>query len=239
MESYEKAINQQKRINILLSVGLISLGLYVAIANSVTEFEEISAERINIVEKSGLKRMVLANSDKAPGAEKFGKEVFRTSSPRPGMIFYNDEGTENGGFIFRGKKEDGTTNHGLHLSFDRYNQDQTLMVQHIEQPNYMVTGLTVMDRPDQDMDFELAREYIEAKKHGNTRKTKKIAKKYDKEKLGGTRRAFYGTLNGDSKLQLNDADGNNRIQMIVTKSGEAKLEFLSPKGEVIMSLPQK
>ncbi|MFA0811515.1 hypothetical protein [Microbulbifer epialgicus] len=79
------------------------MGFYVGLSKSTTEFEEISVERINIIEKNGLKRMVLANSDRAPGAEKLGEEVFRPSSPRPGMIFYNDEGTENGGLYIPGR----------------------------------------------------------------------------------------------------------------------------------------
>ncbi|WP_444930105.1 hypothetical protein ACJJIF_20425 [Microbulbifer sp. SSSA002] len=238
MKNQEKVPSYQGKFNVLLVLSVVSLGIYIGLNNRSVEFEEISVERINIVEKSGLKRMVLANSDRAPGVEKLGGEVFRPSSPRPGMIFYNDEGTENGGFIFRGGQTGDETSHGLHLSFDRYNQDQTLMVQHIEQLDYMVTGLTVMDRPAQDMDFELSKELTEAKKRNDRERVAQILRRYKEEKLGGTRRAFYGTLNGDSKLQLNDADGKKRIQLIVTKDGEAKLEFLDVNGQVIMSLPQ-
>lgn len=78
------------------------------------------------------------------------------------MIFYNDEGTENGGFVFRGEKVNDKVNHGLHMSFDRYNQDQTLMMQHIEMDDYMITGLTVMDRPNTAMDFDMTNRFIEA-----------------------------------------------------------------------------
>ena len=182
--------------------------------------------------------MVLANSDKAPGIDKYGKEVLRAEEARPGMIFYNDEGTENGGFIFRGEKKDGKVNQGLHMSFDRYNQDQTLMMQHIEMDDYMITGLTVMDRPNTDVDIDLTKRYLEAVKIGDVETAAAIEKRFYDEKLGGAHRAFYGTLNGDSKLQLHDVDGNKRIQMVVTKDGEAKLEFLDAEGKVILRIPE-
>ncbi len=93
-------LKTQKLINLVLGASIIALTSYVALSkpqntSRVATFEEISVQRINIIEKSGLNRMVLANSDKAPGVDKFGKEVFRSKEARPGMIFYNDEVTEN------------------------------------------------------------------------------------------------------------------------------------------------
>lgn len=109
-------LKTQKRINLGFSVTMVVLASYVGFFQAkATEFEEISVERINIVEKNGLNRMVLANSDKSPGGVKNGKEIFKSDSPRPGMIFYNDEGTENGGLIFRGQKINDKVNHGLHM----------------------------------------------------------------------------------------------------------------------------
>lgn len=235
----DNQLKTQKRINLGLTVTMVALASYVGFFQpKATEFEEISVERINIVEKNGLNRMVLANSDKSPGGVKNGKEVFKSDSPRPGMIFYNDEGTENGGLIFRGQKINDKVNHGLHMSFDRYNQDQTLMMQHIEMENYIRSGLTVMDRPSTDLDFEMTNRYLEAQKTEDIETMQEIEKYLTDNKLLGARRAFYGTLNGDSRLQLNDANGQKRIQMVVTKAGEAKLEFLDESGKVIMSLPE-
>lgn len=199
-------LKTQKCINLGFSVTMVVLASYVGFFQpKATEFEEISVERINIVEKNGLNRMVLANSDRSPGGVKNGKEVFKSDSPRPGMIFYNDEGTENGGLIFRGQKVNDKVSHGLHMSFDRYNQDQTLMMQHIEMENHMVSGLTVMDRPSTDMDFEMTHRYLEAQKREDIETMQEIEKYLTDNKLLGAQRAFYGTLNGDSRLQLNDA----------------------------------
>lgn len=239
LQQTKKTVINQTLLNIVLVGGLASSGgwqLYQA--SGPQYFDEISVERINIVEKTGFNRMVLANSERAPGIDKFGKEVFRSEESRPGMIFYNDEGTENGGLIFRGEKHDGKVNHGLHMSFDRYNQDQTLMLQHIEQADYMITGLTVMDRSDKDIDFDPVNAYTAALKAGDTAKAEAIYSKLEQEKQLGTYRAFYGTLNGDAKLQLHDSHGNKRIQMVVTEDGEAKLEFLDENGQVILRLPE-
>ncbi len=239
MQHTPMPINKQMLINLVLLSGLAASGgwqLYQA--NSVVHFDEISVERINIVEKTGFNRMVLANSTRAPGIDKYGKEVFRSEEPRPGMIFYNDEGTENGGLIFRGEKHNGKVNHGLHMSFDRYNQDQTLMMQHIEQADYMISGLTVMDRSDKEIDFNPIKAYTAALKAGDNATAEAIYAQLEQENQLGTYRAFYGTLNGDAKLQLHDSHGNKRIQMVVTEQGEAKLEFLDENGQVILRLPE-
>ena len=237
-----KQLKIQKLINYAFGVSILALGSYVALGNSqnttnVATFEEISVQRINIIEKNGLNRMVLANSDKAPAVEQYGKEVFRSNGARPGMIFYNDEGTENGGLIFRGKKENEKVSHGLHMSFDRYNQDQTMMMQHIEQEDFMITGLTIMDRPSRDMDFELSNAFTKAQAEGDNGKMAELETLIIAENKGAARRAFYGTLNGSSQLRLNDAQGNKRIQLLVSKEGDAKLEFLDEEGNVIMRLP--
>lgn len=238
-----KQLKTQKFINGSLALSIFALSSYVLMSNlakpaNIAQFEEISVERINIIEKNGFNRMVLANSDKAPGVDKFGKEVFRSNEPRPGMIFYNDEGTENGGLIFRGKKENDKVNHGLHMAFDRYNQDQTMMLQHIEQEDFMITGLTIMDRPNTDMDFELTNAFIRAEAAGDIALMNTLEKKFNEENKGAARRAFYGTLNGNAQLRLHDAQGNNRIQLVVSKEGDAKLEFLDEQGNVIMRLPE-
>jgi hypothetical protein len=51
-----------------------------------------------------------------------------------GMIFYNDEGMEDGGLIFGGKTEkDGKYSAYGHFSFDQYNQDQIINLEYSEE----------------------------------------------------------------------------------------------------------
>ncbi len=95
-----------------------------------TSFDQITVHRINIVEPDGTTRMVLSNHAEFPGAFYMGKEYPRTDRDATGMLFNNEEGTENGGLIFGGNKDkDGITHSYGHLSFDEYNRDQTLAME--------------------------------------------------------------------------------------------------------------
>src|SRR5215469_14156873 len=65
------------------------------------EFDVVRVHRIDVVEPDGTLRMVISNHDKLPPVIIKGKEQkMAEARPQAGMLFYNDEGTENGGLIF-------------------------------------------------------------------------------------------------------------------------------------------
>ncbi|MGQ0715626.1 MAG: hypothetical protein ACT4PJ_18155 [Gemmatimonadaceae bacterium] len=66
-----------------------------------TRFTEIDVERINIVEPDGKLRMVISNRPRSTGPIYKGKPFGYPGGSRPGIIFFNDEETENGGLGFR------------------------------------------------------------------------------------------------------------------------------------------
>jgi len=68
-------------------------------------FDEISVQRINIVEPDGTLRMALSDRSKAPGLISKGKEYSHEERETAGILFFTDEGTENGGLIFGGMKD--------------------------------------------------------------------------------------------------------------------------------------
>src|SRR5262245_16670544 len=70
------------------------------------KFDEIDVERINGMEADGRYRMVISNKARSQGPLYKGKPFLYTGaqSPRSGMIFFNDEGTETGGLIFSGRQ---------------------------------------------------------------------------------------------------------------------------------------
>src|SRR5262249_45019460 len=72
----------------------------------VQNFDEIQTRRINIVEPDGTLRMVISDKARLPGVIVRGKEQPKIDRPQAGMIFYNDEGSENGGLIFGGRKNE-------------------------------------------------------------------------------------------------------------------------------------
>src|SRR5580698_4358833 len=70
-------------------------------------FDEITVHRINVVEREGTLRMVISNKTEFPGIIIKGKETPHPDRSTAGMLFFNDEGTENGGLIFGGSKDKG------------------------------------------------------------------------------------------------------------------------------------
>src|SRR3954468_7383357 len=76
-------------------------------ASKKTKFDEIDVERINVVQKDGKLRMIISNRDRSSGPIAYGKPFGYAGGNRPGIIFFNDEGTENGGLTFFGKAKDG------------------------------------------------------------------------------------------------------------------------------------
>jgi hypothetical protein len=94
-------------------------------------------------------RTVISNKARFPGLIIRGKE-HRHPRPQAGMLFFNDEGTENGGLIFGGDKDkDGKIiDSGGSLTFDQYEQDQIVQIEGSHDSNGHFAGLIVFDRPD-------------------------------------------------------------------------------------------
>lgn len=112
-------------------------------------FDEISVHRLNVTESDGTLRMVLSNKERLPPVIIKGKERPEMGEARPqaGIIFYNDEGTENGGLIFSGSKNEKgqVVNSGASLSFDRYGAGQTIQLAGVDDNENHFAGLQVND----------------------------------------------------------------------------------------------
>lgn len=227
----------QQHLNVLMLSGLLALTIKTQwLPSDQSTVRELNVQRINVMEPSGQPRLVIANTSHAPKAIKEGKEFF-DPGPRPGMIFYNDEGTENGGFVFRGFQKDGKVEHGLHLSFDRYNQDQTLALQHIEQDGRLITGLNLVDRPQYPIDDYMA--LMQAVQQGDSKAQARLQQlEQQQPDIHGHRRAFYGTVDRKAMLQLNDPQGKKRIEMAVGKDGQPQLVFYAADGSELLRLPE-
>jgi hypothetical protein len=55
-----------------------------------TRFEEITVERINVVDKAGHNRLVISNDSRMPGPMQRG-QLLAPNGGRTGMLFYNAE----------------------------------------------------------------------------------------------------------------------------------------------------
>lgn len=110
------------------------------------EFDVVRAHRIDVVEPNGTLRMVISNHDKLPPVIINGKEQkMAATRPQAGMLFYNDEGTENGGLIFGGRKNEKgeVVDSGGSLSFDKYGAGQIIQLAGVDDKDNQFAGLAV------------------------------------------------------------------------------------------------
>jgi hypothetical protein len=151
----------QSRINrfllaYALLVSTLSAGALVTQAigaQNKVAFDEIDVKRINVREEDGTLRLVISNTKRFPGVIVKGKEQPHPNRQTAGLLFFNEEGTENGGLTWDGSKRNGKVSSGGHLSFDRYEQDQVIQLTQSEQEDSRMAAMIMSDRPDQPMDF--------------------------------------------------------------------------------------
>ena len=217
-------------------------------------FDEITVDRINIVDKKGVTKMVIASNDMirqdAQDAN-VDKEGFRSS----GILFRNEEGEECGGLIYHGKKTTDGQDADASLTFDQYNQDQNVVLEHKENvsatESSIEDGLAVIQRPDYKKVEQEYKMYDAIDKMTLTPDQKDSIKSvYANKEVIGARRLFIGTKRGtkDSKpynetgLFIKDKGGNNAIGIFVDydnvphvevydKSGKKKIYHLELKAD--------
>ncbi|THD37016.1 MAG: hypothetical protein E7773_05655 [Sphingomonas sp.] len=117
-------------------------------ASPSSRFDTIDVQRINVREPDGTLRLAIANHARIPGVIIGGKEYPNPNRTEAGMIFYNDQGDENGGLVFDGGLKNRVPANGGSLTFDRWRQDQTLQLVSLENGTDRRVGVQVNDRPD-------------------------------------------------------------------------------------------
>jgi hypothetical protein len=203
-------------------------------------FDQITVHRINVVEPDGTVRMIVSDKTEFPGLFFHGKDMARTDREAAGMIFMNDEGTENGGLIFGGLKDKQGISHGYgHLSFDRYDQDQVINIEQNEDGDQRQSGIAINDVGDYSITPELMAEAqrIKAMPHGQARADawKTFKTKYS----GDANRAYLGRAADQSVgLTLRDGKGRERLRMVVKPDGTPAIELLDENGKVIHQLAE-
>ncbi len=216
--------------------GVIVLGSVAALAGAARSpqngtFDSITVQRIDVREPDGTLRMVISDAAKAPGMIIKGQEHHHPSRQSAGIIFFNDEGTENGGLIFDGRQSpDGTRQSSGSLTFDRYEQDQTVQLMSSEEGQNRSGGVIVNDQPDAKMDWAAIDRAAPLKGAAQLAAFKAAH-------AGGTQRAFLGRgEDKSSELVLRDGAGRKRLVLHVSATGEASIEFLDANGRVARHL---
>jgi hypothetical protein len=223
-----------------LVLGTLSLTAFRQAAQKA-RFTEIDVERINIVEPDGSLRMVISNRPRSIGPIYKGKPFGYPGGTRPGIIFFNDEGTENGGLTFTGRRrEDGTYTSSVGMSFDQFNQDETLTLRYSDENGRKASAITIADRDTRDIyDLIMQRDSIN-KISDSTARTAALQRLFgprDGVPLAATRVYLGRDRSKASVLNLFDPNGRPRLRLRVDSLGVASLEFLDEKGAVTAKLP--
>jgi hypothetical protein len=166
----------------------------------------LTVERINVVEPDGTLRMVISNHARLPGIINKGKEQ-KFDRPQAGMIFYNDEGSENGGLIFGGhmNAKGEVVDSGGSLSFDKYGANQIVQLAGVDDHEDKFAGLSVTDSPT----------------GSDVRRRVWVGRRDD----------------GTASVALSDASGKKRLVLSVAADGTSSISFLDANGKVVRQLP--
>jgi hypothetical protein len=200
--------------------------------------DSLDVERINVIEADGTPRMVISNTARAPHPMVDGKTFFnRAGGNSAGVIFYNDEGDECGGLIYRGRRAGGRYDASAGLTLDQFKQDQTVAIHYDDQDGSRSAGLTVWDRPVEPLPAVIARQQSVWAMPEGPERTEAIERMQAEGLLGATRLFAGKTRSKEAALQLHDASGNVRLRLAVDATGTARLEFLDEGGRVIYALP--
>ena len=205
-------------IGVMVSAATVGIG--------PAKFTEIDVQRINVREPDGTLRMVISNQASFPGMPVRGQEYPHPNRDTAGLLFMNEEGTEVGGLVFGGKNADGVKSSGGSLTFDGYEQDQTVQLMGMQEGGRRMSGVVVNDPPEESLDYELTsrlgqmspEELAEAVKH---------------PAYQGAQRAFMGrSVSGASELVLRDGAGKPRLVLTVSEAGEARIAFMDETGAI-------
>lgn len=199
-------------------------------------FDEITVHRINVVEPDGTLRMTISNKAAFPGIIIKGKETPHPDRSTAGMLFFNDEGTENGGLIFGGSKdkEGKITSYG-HLSFDQYEQDQVFSIDTDQENGDRTSELRMIDEPDYPIteDLSAAARIEKLPKDQQAAAWKQLRAGKDHAET----RVVLGRLKDHSvALRLKDAQGRDRLVIRVAPDGTPELQLLDASGKVTRSI---
>lgn len=210
-------------------------------ARGRTTFDEIDVQRINVKEPDGKLRLTISNHARLPDPIIGGKSYplrSGTGVQSAGLIFFNDDGNENGGLIWTGHRDGQSYNASEMLTFDQFDQDETMTLGYGDQNRRRLVGLTVLDRADESI--QAAAEslmVIRAMPDGPAKQARMKTFQSMARGLRGAPRLFAGKqLDKSSMVTLSDRSGEPRLRLVVDSLGAARIEFLDEGGRVIRTL---
>ncbi len=235
-----RSLRRQIRL-LQVSVVVSSLALiFVAVAAlgqtpAPQRIDELTVERLNVVDANGTLRLVIANKDRMHPGVMDGVTINRRR-PSAGLIFFNDEGDEVGGLTYDGEERAAQRRAGAQLAFDQLKQDQTVAITYSESNGQRMAGLQVWDRADTHL-TELIKKLNDANALTNDADREKAVKAARAAAPAGPRRVFVGkNQEKAATVSLADATGKPRLTLTVAADGGASIDFLDAAGKVVRHL---
>lgn len=240
-----KLLRQIRQLQVCVLVLFVSTVLLVlnAVHPLLTKqrFKILEAERINIREKTGILKAALSNS---AGFNEF-QRAERGQVTFSGLMFYNEEGQEEGGLVYSGKAAPNGQDADVTLTMDQYRQDQNVYLHHEEHKdaqNFRIEdGLSINARPDWTGLKEEYSIYGEMDKLGSEKQDELRLKSLQAGKISSNR-VFFGVRRGsengvaydDSGVFITNKWGRNAIRLYVDNDNKPHFEVYDPFGKSII-----
>jgi hypothetical protein len=233
------SIRRQLRVLQLYAATSFAVAAFLSVSaftqTTPQRIDELTVQRLNVVDANGTLRFVLSNKDRMHPGVMDGVTINR---PRPvaGMLFFNDEGDEVGGLTYTGTDDDGRrANAGI--MFDQLKQDQTIGISYSENNGQRSAGLQVWDRSEQPLS-DLIRGLNDANALPEGPQRDAAVKAVRARAPAGPRRVFVGKHTDKSAVvSLADAAGRPRLVLKVEPDGTAAIEFLDTDGKMVQRVP--
>jgi hypothetical protein len=238
MNDLSKQVRFLKIYIALLTIIVLGLGTIVALMVRSQRFrqitaEQVTAERINIVEPDGRLRMVISDQKNQHPGMVDGKTLAARERPA-GMIFFNDSGDEDGGIVYDGNSKGAS----MTYSIDQYKNDQIMQLQYSQDSGRKIAsrsyGLKLWDRPD---DFTLAQLIGYADSLQKLKDSNAVKAGFDTLRANGKmgyERFFAGKeQGGEVGLFLRDSKGIPRLKIYIDTNDQPVIEKLDKSGKVL------
>ena len=233
-------VRRQLRILQVYAAMSLVLAAFVSVTaftqqSSTQRIDELTVQRLNVVDANGTLRFVLSNKDRMHPGVMDGVTINR---PRPvaGMLFFNDEGDEVGGLTYTGSDDNGRRA-TAGIMFDQLKQDQTVGISYNEANGQRSAGLQVWDRSEEPLS-NLIRALNDANALPEGPQRDAAIKAARAKAPAGPRRVFVGkNTDKASTVSLADGQGRPRLVLRVNEDGAASIEFLDVNGKTTQRIP--
>ena len=204
-------------------------------------FNTLQAGQIQIREKDGTLKAALSNSE---GFSHIGESRANQEVPFSGLMFYNQEGDEEGGLVYSGKSIPGGQDADVTLTFDQYRQDQNVYLHHEEHKDAdgqaIDDGLTIISRPDRALVKQEYAIYAQMDKLSSAERDELKLKSLQEGKISA-KRLFVGNRRGimkgksydDAGIFIRNRWGRDAIKLYVDADNKPHLDVYDQLGSKV------